>query len=210
LVLITGLASAGTVTLQLTDFGPHAPEGGPNTSNGVYTYPYYFTITAGANKYTEVPLICDSYNNEVWQNETWQANEYTIASVVAGTDSGLFGSGLKYKEAAWLFSQILANPTSSNASNYNWAIWGLFANNVPVDESSLLPNLATLNAFNDAGYVVFVPIGGTQSQGGVPQEYIGYSGPGGGSPGPPPPTPEPASLALLGSGLVAVAAKLRK
>jgi len=221
LILVTGLASAGTVTLKLTDFGPHAPEGGPNTSAGVYTYPYYFTITVGANNYTEVPLLCDSYDNEVWQNETWQANEYSISSVVAGTDSGLFGSGNTYKEAAYYFSKIIANPTSANAVDYNWLIWGLFSASAASNSTyqsiynnfqtnNLLVNPADLTAFNDAGYVLYVPIRDTQSQGGVPQEYLGYSGPGGGSPGPPPPTPEPASLALLASGLVAVAVKFRK
>src|ERR1700761_2227597 len=121
LVLVTGLASATTVTMQLIRFdGPSA--GGPNTSGGVYTYPYYFSIN-GSTYPGLTPLLCDSYDNEVWQNESWTANQVTLASLIPGAN------GLKYEEAAWLFSKMGTNPTSAQAATYNWAIWGLFSSN---------------------------------------------------------------------------------
>ena len=207
LLAFTGLASANTVTMQLVRFdGPSA--GGANVGGGVYAYPYYFSID-GSQYPNLTPLLCDTYDNEVWQNETWQANQVALSS--------LFGqaNGSLYKEAAWLFSKMGTNPTSADAVAYNFAIWGLFSSNALNSggygssgaAAALLNAGAPPSNFDYSGFSVYVPINGTQTLNGnrvgnIPQEYIGYV--------PPTQTPEPASLALLAAGLVAVVSKVRR
>ena len=211
MVLVTGLASASSVTMQLTGFS--GPDGGPNTNSGVYTYPYYFTVNSGQNTYTNLALVCDSYDNEVWQYEIWQATEVPLNAILSGSANGLYPNAAAYEDAAWLFAQMGTDPSDANAAKYNWAIWGLFSSNAKLQSgyassganTIIMPNAVQLSAmyqngfFN--GYVVFVPAnpanatlnGQPLPNSDTPQEYIGYFTP----------TPEPGSLALLGSGLFA-------
>jgi PEP-CTERM motif len=218
LILWTGLATAGTVGMSFT--GLSGSQGSNNSLDGVYTYPYYFSITANGNTYNQVPLICDDFSDEVWVGESWTANEYSLSSIVSGANQGLFGDGLQYKQAAYYFSEILSHDSdTTDVAELNWLIWGLM--NPSIDGNSnytstvsdlsgkglLLPSGPGLNValshFNDSNFVVYVPV----NQGsGRPQEYLGYNGSGNGAPGPLP-TPEPASLALLASGLVGLAVK---
>lgn len=211
LVLVTGLASATQVTMQLVRFdGPSA--GGANTSSGVYVYPYYFSIN-GSQYPNLAALICDSYDNEVWQNETWTADQVTLASLTGGAN------GQKYIEAAWLFSQMGTDPSASDAAKYNYAIWGLFSTSAlnssgysATGAASALPTASQLVGFDTGGFSVFIPVAGSATLNGqavnnLPQEFIGYVPPKGPH-NPPTQTPEPASLVLIGVGLAAV--KVRK
>lgn len=221
LVLATGLSSATTVTMQLTGFV--GPDGGANTSAGVYTYPYYFSVTSGTTTSTNIALLCDSYDNEVWQGETWTANEVSLSDIVAGKATGLYSPVSLYEDAAWLFSQMGTHPNSAAAAEYNWAIWGLFSSNARnqaayTDSGAagiVLPT--SFSNFDFSGYSVYVPAnppnaslnGNTVND--VPQEYIGYSSTHTGQ-GPPPPqrTPEPATITMMAAGLVLLGRKLRK
>jgi hypothetical protein len=190
----TGSALANsTVTMQLTSVGG-------NNAGGVYTYPYNFSINGAAS----VPLICDTYDNEVVVGETWKAN---VTSLLSG--KGLFGNQLlDYKAAGLIFKSILNGTLSANAGNF--AIWGLFSTNAQNNsyfqssgaagiESQYLAMAGTAknSAFN--GLVLYTPIPGTQSWGGTAQEYIGYA-----------PVPEPGSLALFGTGLLSLSGLIRK
>jgi PEP-CTERM motif len=173
---------------------------GGNNADGVYTYPYYFSINGKA----PVSLICDTYDNQVTMGEIWKAHE---SSLVSG--KGLFGSQLMdYKAAGLIFKSILNGTVSVNAGNF--AIWGLFSTNAKnsaffqgngtaaLDASFLaLAAKAPNSAFQ--GLVLYTPIAGTQSWGGTPQEYIGYSA-----------VPEPATLTLFGTGLLSLAGMLRR
>lgn len=194
LFLCTGSALANsTVNMQLTGVGS-------NNAGGVYTYPYYFSINGKA----PVSLICDSFDNSVVVGETWQAN---VTSLLSG--QGLFGNQLlDYKAAGLIFKSILNGTLSANVGNY--AIWGLFSTNAQNSsyfqssgagaiETQYLALAATAknSAFN--GLVLYTPIAGSQSWGGTPQEYIGYS-----------PVPEPGTLALFGTGLLSLSGMIRR
>jgi hypothetical protein len=173
---------------------------GGNNAGGVYTYPYNFSINGAPS----VPLICDSYDNEVIVGETWKAN---VSSLLSG--KGLFGNQLlDYKAAGLIFKSILNGTLTANVGNY--AIWGLFSTNAQNSayfqssgaagiETQYLAMASTAknSAFN--GLVLYMPIAGTQSWGGTAQEYIGYS-----------PVPEPGSLALFGTGLLSLSGLVRR
>jgi hypothetical protein len=188
----TALANS-TVNLQLVSVGG-------NSAGGVYTYPYYFSV----NGHAPVAMICDTYDNEVTVGESWQAN---VVGLLSG--KGLFGNQLMdYKAAGLIFKSILNGTLNVNVGNF--AIWGLFSTNAQNNsffqssgaaaleqEYLALAASAPNSAFN--GLVLYTPVGGTQSQGGMPQEYIGYS-----------PVPEPTTLTLFGTGLVSLAGLVRR
>jgi hypothetical protein len=196
LCLCAGTASATSVKMKLAGVGG-------NNAGGAYTYPYNFSINGSA----PVALICDDYNNEVTIGETWQAN---VVGLLSG--KGLFGNSsqtlLDYKAAGLIFEGILDGKVSANIGNF--AIWGLFSTAAQQNsyfqtsaaagiESMYLAMAKTApnSAFN--GLVLYTPIAGTQSSGGLPQEYIGYST-----------VPEPGSLALFGTGLISLGGIVRR
>lgn len=195
-LLFSGLAFADS-TVNMNFIGP-----GGNNGGGVYTYPYNFSINGGPS----TPLICDTFDNEVVSGETWTA---TVSSLLGG--AGLFGNNaLDYKAAGLIFEGI-TNGTV-NATVGNWAIWGLFSQNAIADSfysSSGAGALASQyliaaagasdSAFN--GLVLYTPVNGTQSWGGLPQEYIGYGQVS---------APEPASLFMLGLVLLTLGVATRK
>lgn len=163
---------------------------GGNNSGGVYTYPYNFSIN---NSPTYTPLVCDAFNNEITQGESWWATVTPLLNA-----GGMWGSTdlLDYKAAGLIFEGMAGGWIDPNAGN--WAIWGLFAPNAKTNSAFTGSNAAWLesNYLNQAandpdsafnGLVIYTPVAGSQSWGGTPQEFIGYCS-----------VPEPGSLTLMG------------
>jgi hypothetical protein len=203
-------------TVKLTGTGPG------NNSGGVYTYPYIFTV----NGVTNVPLMCDSFLNEVYVGETWTANVNPITSAgnAGSASAGLYASNPNsqnlYDAAGLIYLGALgkgplagtAGITSLSTGLANWAIWDLFDPGITDPYGTLPFSLSTLNsldntALSDVGaykglladVVVYTPLSGTQQPAGdgVPQEYIGM-------------VPEPSSLLMMGSGVLGLAGFARR
>lgn len=183
-----------------------------------YVYPYYFSINGSQ---TLTPLLCDDFYDDIYFGESWTAylNRYTDMTGNGQMDpqSGLVPDGQKaraYKDAAWLYEQLAADPSQQNSVAINHTIWGLFASTpfngdsevsawfgaAETATSGLSDGQAALMFSNVAFYT---PVPSTQpSYYGRPQEFIGtYDFPteilSSDTP-----VPEPASFILLGTGLL--------
>jgi hypothetical protein len=144
-------------------------------------------------------MMCISYENEIYTGESWTATEMSV-------------TGTQYLEAAYIFSLAAAhNASATTIAEAQWANWELFdpndsnlTGNLPAGYQGDINNmLAAALAFAQAnpdsnqftGYSIFVPVAGSQSEGGTPQTFFGD-----------PPSPEPSSFILFGTGLLGLAA----
>jgi hypothetical protein len=179
---------------------------GGASQGGVYVAPYYLSINGGAS----VEAICNDYTHEVYVGETWKATIETFSSLAGAR----FGSGLfqQYSEAAWLFTQFLANP--SKAGDINFAIWALFSPTQTQGNTSgwtagaqsafaaaqlwfsqnCSGSTDTCKGIDLANFEIITP---TDLSATGPQEYIVM-------------TPEPGSIVLLGMGVLFLGFAWRK
>jgi PEP-CTERM motif len=196
-LVLANTAFANSVTMTyLGHEGNQAIDGSPYIG-----YPYFFSINGSGN----VPLMCDSYDNNVYLGQTFTAN---VSPFLQGIATSLFGSSMKmdYLAAGLIFKAMLAG--TLDRAQAQWAIWGLFSTNAQsnsffttingagIDATYLkLAQTAPNSAYN--GLLLYTPLGAKPGMG--PQEYIGYSN-----------VPEPTTLTLFGTGLLALGGAIRR
>jgi hypothetical protein len=190
--------SAAVVDLTLTGVGTGT------SYDGVYVSPYDITV----NGVPEL-LICDDFDTDITVGTSWMATTANAASVAG---SGVkFATGYEgytqqqtYDAAAWLATQLMTPAildNSTSQTDYQLAIWELFASDVPNPNGpdNGVPALIT-TAFSEGtaaftGYNVTVLTPCVNNVGGcretdISQEFLMVQ-----------PVPLPASAWLLLSGL---------
>ena len=196
-VITLGLAMASTVSYA--DTVSMTLTGTSGVSNGTDNiYPYFFSINGSS---AQTSLMCVSFNDEIFQGETWDATTSSITT----------SSSKTAQEDAYLFS-LLGDGIYSN-NDIQEAVWFLSASNpgaVPItsiDPTLLLDasnavkqaDLGGPSTFDDGQFTLYTPVAGSQNplNDGMPQALVGDS-----------PVPEPNSLLLLASGLFGCAGLL--
>lgn len=198
-LLLASPALANTVQLTYV-------QGTGSGIGGGAVFPYAVYVN---NSSTYTFVLCDSYDNTIRQGETWTA---TVSPFLKGIQTSFFGPSmtLDYKAAGLIFKAMMAGQIS--ATNASWAVWGLFSTNAQATSQFALTGGAATDATylalaqtapNSAynGLVLYTPVAGTQSWGGTPQEFIGYTCS---------PVPEPSTLMFMGTGLIGLAGMVRR
>jgi len=186
LILVGAAATAHADPVTLVSVGN-------NTFRGTSAGPYSALLNG-----SPITMVCLSFDRTVQVGQTWNI---TVNSLDAsGVANALYGAQanalLKYQRAAWLYDQLTATP--NQASAIQGAIWNIFNSSTPDSVASIRWFSAAMNAnlegYDFSRFRILTP---TDRSAHGPQENMTT-------------VPEPMTMLLLGSGLLGVAAKVRK
>jgi hypothetical protein len=193
---------------------------------GYYTGPYYaWDTTRNPVKTlgTALSIYCIDFNNDIAPPFAWEANinRLTSANLSSFQYGGVTGAGMKYEEAAWLFTQAQALYMTNWSSYvpYQVAAWTLFAsgsretqlkNSIMADHAVKAAIYGTDGLLARAAAAVtggwdpttanwYVITGDPARNGGRVQEFLVQGGT------PDQFTPEPAAILLFGTILLGTA-----
>ena len=214
LCLIPRIASADTITLTTTTGG---------STDGVNVYPYEFTVKGPGGTEQNVIMSCLNFDREISFGETWTVDALNL-STVNPLSTYDHESGVSLLADAWLFNQY--GTSAGTDSEIQFAIWSIMD---PTDINKLNPSYNGSNAFDPtAQALAATAIANVTGSHPLPSSYFandyaflpdpsGNSGWTNGEPQifitdplPRAMTPEPGSLILLGTGLLGIAATVRR
>jgi len=186
LILVGAVSSARAESVTLVSVGT-------NTFRGTSAGPYSALLDS-----SPITMICLSFNRTVQVGQTWNVAVNSLDAT--GVANSLYGTQanalLKYQRAAWLYDQLTAAP--NQASAIQGAIWNIFNASTPDNAASIQWFSAAMNAnlrgYDFSRFRILTP---TNRGAHGPQENMTT-------------VPEPMTMLLLGSGLLGVAAKVRR
>lgn len=186
-------AHADPVTLQFESVGGQSAE-------GESVFPYNFSVN---NSPATTRLMCLNFFNDINFGESWQATPVAVTSTLD-------------KEAAYLFFMADTSTNPTTVQDAQFAAWMLFATGVPnPDPSGVRRDLRLAKKFADTStdeafynqFVIYDPVSGTQTWGGIPQTFIGRKSSYSSLDAPnPSAVPEPSPFLLILTGILGLMA----
>ncbi len=154
-----------------------------------------------------VEAMCDDKFTDVYIGDTWTANRFTYADIIAGAPVKFASSGIyKYSQVGYLFS-LLGGVSSSDTADINLAVWnimspGSIALTTTAESYYNTAVSGAYDSFNYNGIVDFL----TPSPLNASQEYAIRSI----ATVPIATVPIPATIWLFGSGIIGVVGVARR